>query len=142
MLKVIAIGRLKDKNLASKCDEYLKRLTRFAKVELLELKDSDVAEEGARILKSVAAERGLVLALGEEGEAVTSEKFAALLGSAERKVSLIIGGAYGLSAEVKGAADRLISLSPMTFTHELARLILFEQLYRAATILNNVGYHH
>ena len=141
LLKVVVVGRMKDKHLAAKCDEYIKRLSAYGKVELVELKDSDVQDESRRIMRNIDPARDLVIALGEEGRSATSREFADLLRGAERRVTLIIGGAYGLTDEVK-KSGLLLSLSPMTFTHEMARMLLLEQLYRAASILNNSGYHH
>ena len=80
--------------------------------------------------------------MSEEGRLFTSVEFAARLGGAGRRIVIIIGGPYGLDEKIKSSASCLVSLSPMTFTHELARLLVLEQLYRAGAILNNSGYHH
>ncbi|MDD4817752.1 MAG: 23S rRNA (pseudouridine(1915)-N(3))-methyltransferase RlmH [Victivallaceae bacterium] len=142
LLKLIVVGKMKDRALADKCSEYLKRLNSYAKVEMVELKDSTPEDEAVRIRKNFDASRELVLAMGEEGRESSSAGFAAMLGAADRRITLIIGGPYGLSPEIKREATMLFSLSKMTFTHEFARLILLEQLYRAGTILNGSGYHH
>ena len=99
-------------------------------------------KEGAAILKELEKDKGAcIVVLAEEGRQFTSRQFASLLDKAARKVVMIIGGPMGLSDEVKTKADTLLSLSKMTFTHEFARLILFEQLFRAANILNGGHYH-
>lgn len=142
LLKVIVVGKLKDKHLAAKCDEYLRRLSAYGKVELIELKDSNAADEAPKIRKLYDPTKDLVLALGEEGKLYDSNAFAQLIGNANRRVVLIIGGPYGLDDSIKSSATQLLSLSPMTFTHEMARFFLLEQLYRAGSILNGSGYHH
>ncbi|MEA4862560.1 MAG: 23S rRNA (pseudouridine(1915)-N(3))-methyltransferase RlmH [Victivallaceae bacterium] len=142
LIRLLTVGRMKDVHLEAKCAEYLKRLNAYAKVEVVEVKDSNPEEEGAKLLRLFDPARELVLALGEEGETFTSGAFAGMLESAGRRVVLIVGGPYGLSDEVKRAATRLVSLSPLTFTHELARAVLLEQLFRACSIINHTGYHH
>lgn len=142
LVKLLAVGRVKDPHLEAKCEEYLKRLNVYAKMEVVEVKDSDPEEEGVKLRKLFDPGRELVLALGEEGENFSSAEFAHLLETAGRRVVLVVGGPYGLSGEVKQAASKLVSLSPLTFTHELARVILLEQLFRACSIINRTGYHH
>ena len=142
LLKVIAIGKLKDRNFKERCEEYAKWLGQYAKLEIRELPDSGTEKECAAILKELEKDKGAcIIALAEEGQQFTSRQFASLLDKAARKVVMIIGGPMGLSNEVKAKADTLLSLSKMTFTHEFARLILFEQLFRAANILNGGHYH-
>jgi len=142
LVKLLVVGRMKDPYMEAKCGEYLKRLNAYAKVEVTEIKDSTPEEEGAKLLRLFDPARELVLALGEEGETFTSAEFARMLESAGRRVVLIVGGPYGLAGEVKRSAAKLVSLSPLTFTHELARVVLFEQLFRACSIINHTGYHH
>lgn len=143
-LKIIVVGKMKNKALNELCRDYAERLQHFCKTEIVELKDSDPKHEGEKILESLKNFRGKVYAMSEEGKLLTSAQFSKLL---ERDLNdgasaLVIGGAYGLSDEVKARASSLLSLSPMTFTHEFARAILFEQLYRAKNISANTGYHH
>ncbi|MEM9227249.1 MAG: 23S rRNA (pseudouridine(1915)-N(3))-methyltransferase RlmH [Verrucomicrobiota bacterium] len=86
-----------------------------------------------------------VFALAEEGKLMTSEQLAQTVGQlrdSSTEATFIVGGAYGLSDAVKARADVLLSLSPLTLTHEMARVVLLEQLYRAFTILHGSGYHH
>lgn len=142
LIKVLVVGRLKDRAIQARCDEFAKWLGPYAKLEVQELPDSNVAKEGQAILKALERDRGAALvALSEEGKEFTSVKFAEVLGKFDRKVVFVIGGPYGLAPEIRAKADLLWSLSRLTFTHELARLLLFEQLFRAVNILHGGSYH-
>lgn len=141
---LIAIGRIKNSPLASLCDDFAKRLTLRGKFEQIELKDSTVENEGKRILDALSKRKNAqVYALAEEGTTCTSAAFADELLKLQGKPAIfIIGGAYGLSQEVKYYADVCLSLSPFTFTHEIARMLICEQLYRAVSINTGSNYHH
>ncbi len=141
-LKIIAVGKMKNKALAHLCGDYLERLSHYCRAEIAEIGDSDPEREGERMLAHLKNFKGKVYAAGEEGRLRTSREFARLLEGDAGDCAFLVGGAYGLSAEVKARADEVISLSPMTFTHEFARAILLEQLYRAKNISANTGYHH
>lgn len=143
-VKLIVVGKLKNAELRALCAEYEKRLTRYGGIEITELKDSDAETEADVILGKLANFRGRVYAMGEEGRLFTSREFSKMLEAdlMNGSSAFVIGGPYGLSDRVKKRADKLISLSPMTFTHEFARAILIEQIYRAKTISANTGYHH
>lgn len=143
LIKVLVVGRLKDRAIQARCDEFAKWLGPYAKLEVQELPDSNVTKEGQAILKALERDRGAALvALSEEGKEFTSVKFAEVLGKFDRKVVFVIGGPYGLAPEIRAKADLLWSLSRLTFTHELARLLLFEQLFRAVNILHGGSYHN
>ena len=143
LIKILVVGKLKDRAIQARCDEFAKWLTPYAKLEVVELPDSTAAKEGAAILRALERERGSALvALSEEGRDFSSTGFAQLLGRFDRKVVFVVGGPYGLAPEVKQKADLLWSLSKLTFTHELARLLLFEQLFRAVNILHGGSYHN
>lgn len=142
LLKIIAIGKLKDRGFQERCDEYAKWLRPYAKLEMRELPDSTPEKEGAAILKELEKDRNAhIIALSEEGVEYTSREFAAHIGKTDKKIVMIIGGPQGLAQPVKDKANTLMSMSRMTFTHEFARLILMEQLFRAANILNGGHYH-
>ena len=142
LLKIIAIGKLKDKTFKERCDEYAKWLSTYAKLEIKELPDSTPEKEAIAILKELEKDKGaFIVSMSEEGQQCTSRQFAEMLDKAARKVVFIIGGPNGIAPEVKQQAGKLLSLSKMTFTHEFARLILLEQLFRAANILNGGHYH-
>ncbi len=135
MIRIIAIGRLKDQNIRGAFEEYLKRIQRFARLEVQELKDE------ARIPGKPS--RGTVVALDERGMSLTSQELAEFImeKSLAGDLTFIIGGPDGLKDEVKARADLVLSLSRMTFTSQMTRLILIEQIYRALTIIKGVGYH-
>ena len=104
-----------------------------------------IAAEGDKILQKIG-QQSFVVALDEQGQSLTSEGVADFLHqhmlNGTPEITLVIGGPYGLSPEVRNRADRLLSLSAMTLTHQMARLLLLEQLYRGCTILRNEPYHH
>ncbi len=155
-LQIVAVGKLKEHYFVEGCQEYLKRLEGYTKCSVTELPESRLPDrpnelqiaaalqdEGRRILEK--AKGGALVALCIEGEMVSSEelshqimRFAA---GGISTVSFCIGSSYGLSEEVKRAADWKISMSRMTFPHQLARLMLYEQLYRACSIAAGGKYH-
>ena len=141
---VIAIGKMKDRSLAMLCDDFSKRLKRQGNFELIELKDGDVESEGLRILEALAKRSDArIYAMAEEGTTCTSQRLADELYALQgRPAIFILGGAYGLSDLVKERADELFALSPLTFTHEIARMLVCEQLYRAVAIQVGCKYHH
>lgn len=141
---VMAVGRMKNRSLAALCDDFSKRLKRQGNFELLQLKDGDVESEGERILEALNQRRGArIYAMAEEGKTRSSIELAAELFKLQGQPAVfIIGGAYGLSDAVKLRADELFSLSPLTFTHEIAHMLVCEQLYRAVSINSGSKYHH
>lgn len=143
LVKFIAIGKIKDRNLAALCESMLKRIRFDAKIEVLEIKDSGKQNvDNRRIIDALAKEQGFVIALSEDGRAMGSAVLAGKLDRIHKKLVFVIGGPLGLDDAVKQRADLILSLSPMTFTHEMARYILFEQLFRAITIIKGRGYHN
>ena len=153
-ITVISVGSLKEKYLADARDEYKKRLGAYARVEEIELKeekirDEDDAHEIERALECEAdkilasiPKGSFTVALAVEGRQYSSEELAALIGGAQGgKICLIIGSSHGMSERVKRAADVRLSVSKMTFPHQLMRVMLFEALYRAHTILAGKRYH-
>ncbi len=143
LFKIILIGKVRDKLISERISEYVKRLGAYGKVEQVSLADSTVADEGAAILRELKKERNAkVFVLSEEGREFTSPELSAELGKLDRKAVFVIGGPFGLADEVKKAADTLWSLSKLTFPHEIAALLLFEQLYRAENLAHGGSYHH
>ena len=143
LLDIIAVGRIKERSLAERCDEYRKRLGAYAKIQLVEVADGDVPSEGAAILRELDRERHTeVVALSEEGREFTTAEFAARLAAADEKLVFVIGGPFGLAPEVKARARLIWSLSRLTFTHEMARMLLLEQLYRCCNLNAGGSYHH
>ena len=143
-IRIFWVGKTKEGYIKQAIDKYYGLIRRFVPIELITLKEekgSDVErilkKEAERILK---AERSYVL-LSEKGRLMDSLELAEYLFSHD-EMSFLLGGAYGVSEDVYKMARDVISLSPMTFTHELARVILLEQLYRAITIKKGMRYHH
>lgn len=138
----VVVGKLKEDFYRAAVAEYVKRLSRFAKIEIRELPERAGPEEEAdEILRAC---RGYTVALAVEGEKMSSEKFASLVartGDEGRELTFVIGSSCGLSERVKRAADRRISFSDMTFPHQLMRVILAEQVYRAFMIAGGGTYH-
>ncbi|MBD1379829.1 23S rRNA (pseudouridine(1915)-N(3))-methyltransferase RlmH [Metabacillus arenae] len=156
-ITICTIGKLKEKYLKQGIDEYLKRLTLYAKVEIIELPDEKAPEnlseqemlqvkdkEGDRILSKLSDDTH-VIALAIEGKMKTSEQLAADLDKlatyGKSKIAFIIGGSLGLSDAVMKRANVTLSFSKMTFPHQLMRLILLEQVYRAFRINRGEPYH-
>ena len=141
--KIIAVGRMKDKNLEHLTSGILTRLRKYGKTEITILPDSDVAREGSAIIRELDKERNsTVFVLSEEGTQWTTAQFSSRLEQLDRRAVFVIGGPFGLAPEVKQRAHYLWSLSKLTFTHEMARFLLCEQLFRALNLLNGGAYHH
>ncbi|NOT08615.1 MAG: 23S rRNA (pseudouridine(1915)-N(3))-methyltransferase RlmH [Gemmatimonadales bacterium] len=149
-LLLLAVGRLRPYYRAA-CDDYLKRLTRYATVREHEVRESGRAatpavgrREEAERLRDALPDRAVVVALHRGGQAWTSEELARRLDrwrEGGRPVAVVIGGAGGLSDDFLAAAAIRWSLGPMTLPHELARVVVLEQWYRAWTILRGEPYH-
>ena len=142
LIKIIVVGKIKERGLQTKINEFAKWISRYAKLEIVELRDSNVGKEGVAIMKALGKDKAFVFALSEEGKEFTSVKFSKKLASIDQKLIFIIGGPFGLAPEVKQRADCLFSLSQMTLTHEMARLFLLEQIYRAIDIARGGKYHN
>jgi 23S rRNA (pseudouridine1915-N3)-methyltransferase len=137
-MRILAIGKVRKAWVQEGIALYCKRLPGL---EIAELKDSTMAKEAEAISSALRPEERLVV-LTEEGLNLNSLAFAEQLrGSGSDRIAFVIGGADGLAAALKEQAHWRLSLSPMTFPHELARLLLLEQLYRASTILQGGPYH-
>jgi len=143
LLDLIVVGKLRSREIAALCGEFAKRLGAYSRLRIAELADSDPAGEGKAIRHELDRLRGArVVVLSEEGKLFSTVRFAEYLKNCDTRVALVVGGPFGLAPEVKERADLLWSLSPLTFTHELARLLLLEQLYRALNFNAGGGYHH
>lgn len=155
-IKIIAVGKLKEKYLVDGCAEYLKRMGLYCRAEITEIDEAKLPEkpskaqiesalrsEGERILEKAGGT--MMIALCIEGKQLSSPELSALLTRAAvdgvNTVSFVIGSSFGLSDDVKRRASVRLSMSEMTFPHQLARLMLCEQLYRACTIEAGGKYH-
>ena len=138
-LRVVAVGKVKDRELEEACEEYVKRSRAMLPIERAACRDNAAAIEQGR-------KAGKLVLLDRRGDALSSEGLAAWLGSLReagvRAVSFVIGDADGFSEAYLAHADRVLSLSAMTLPHRIAQLVLVEQLYRAGTILAHHPYHH
>lgn len=143
-LAVVAAGKLRDAGLQSLCDDYTRRIQPFAPLEVVEVRDA--AGLRARWARSNAGGTSIRVLLDERGEQLDSRGLARWLeawrADGARQAQFYIGDADGFSADDRGGADRLLALSRLTLPHRLARLVLLEQLYRAATLLAGHPYHH
>ncbi len=153
-IKIIALGKIKEKFLKDGIDEFLKRLTPYANVEIVELspieiKDENLVEkvleqEGEKILAQIKP-NSYVITLEIEGANFSSEKFAQKLeeigNEGYNEIIFVIGSSYGIAKTVSERANLKLSLSKMTFLHQFARLLLVEQIYRAFKIQKGETYH-
>lgn len=140
-LKIVAVGKVKDPCLRTKVEDYKKRIMHDSRIEILEIKDQGICTESEKIKKLLNKNKSFVFVLGEEGREYDSFSFARRIRLINSKITFVIGGAYGLSDEIKKGADEIFSLSRLTFTHEIARMLLMEQIYRAISIIQNKSYH-
>jgi 23S rRNA (pseudouridine1915-N3)-methyltransferase len=141
-INIVAVGKIKDRALAEKINDLCSRILFDAKFTIQEIKDSDKESEGIRLMELANAGNSFSIALSEEGREFTSEEFAKFLQTIpSRTINFCIGGHHGLSDHAKRSSKALVSLSKMTFTHDMARLLLVEQIYRAVSIIKNRGYH-
>lgn len=150
MIKIITIGFIKEQYLKDAIAEYKKRISKYTNLEIIELKDEDFGEiektlkvEEEKILKQIS-DRDYIITLEIEGKELTSIEFAKKIESIQLEnsnITFIIGGSYGLSENIKNKANYHLSFSKMTFPHQLFRVLLLEQIYRAYKINNNESYH-
>ncbi len=139
------MGKTKEQFAIEGIRKYLKLLKPYVDVTIKDIREEKVNDiermrerEGDRILKL----RTPYMLLDEKGKLLTSAQFAEFIFTRGREISFVIGGAYGVSEEVRQGALDTIALSRMTFTHDMARMVLLEQIYRSFTIRNRRGYHH
>ena len=136
--KIIAIGKIKKRWIQEGIEMYLKRLPGL---KIIEIKDNNQTKE-AHMIKEIISKNEILVTLNENGQSFTSKQLATkLLNSYNQKIIFVIGGASGLSPSLNNSASWQLSLSPLTFPHEIARLLLIEQLYRAKNITQGGPYH-
>jgi len=150
MIKIITVGSIKEKYLKDAIDEYTKRISKYTNIEIVEVKDEGLVEptkamslEEEKILKHIN-DKDYLITLEIEGKEFTSEEFAEKLDKIQLEssnITFIIGGSYGLSQNIKDKSRLHLSFSKMTFPHQLFRVLLLEQIYRAFKINNNESYH-
>ena len=143
MIKIICVGKIKEKFYVDALNDSIKRLSKYTKLEIIELPDSNILKEKELILKNINF-KDYNIALAIEGREYNSVEFSNHIDktlSVNSNITFIIGGSDGLDNEIKNSVNELISFSKMTFPHQLFRIILLEQIYRSFKINNNETYH-
>lgn len=156
-INILCVGKIKESFYRDAIAEYSKRLSKFAKIQIIEVADEKtkdgasetenqlvIEKEGSRLLSNIKS-NDYVIALCIEGQKLSSEKLASKISNicinGSSSITFVIGGSLGLSTEIKNRADYKLSFSDMTFPHQLMRVILLEQIYRSFKINNNEPYH-
>ena len=143
MIKILCVGKIKEQYLTDLINDYQKRISKYHKLEIVEVKDEGINKEAISLLKNIKS-NDFVIALCIEGKGYNSLDFAQLLDNTfqvNSNITFVIGGSDGLNKEIKERANLKLSFSNMTFPHGLFRGILLEQIYRAFKINNNETYH-
>ena len=143
MIKIICIGKLKEQYLIDGINDYMKRISKYHKINIVELPDSNIEKEGELILKNITP-KDYIITLDIEGNNINSLDLSSKIDNifiSNPNIVFIIGGSDGLSSKVKDISNYSLSFSKLTFPHGLFRLILLEQIYRSFKILNNETYH-
>ena len=147
MIKIVCVGKIKEKFFEEAIKEYLKRLNKYTKLQIIELNDEkeEVAlkKEAENILKHIK-DNEYVITLEIEGKELSSKEFAKKIDNTlinHSNITFVIGGSYGLDNTVKQRSNYALSFSKLTFPHQLFRVILLEQIYRCFKIINNESYH-
>jgi 23S rRNA (pseudouridine1915-N3)-methyltransferase len=155
-ITILSVGKIKEKYLVQGIHEYAKRLSKYTKLELIEVKDEhapdNLSEKDIEIIKDKEGERILsklkdsyIISLAIEGKQLSSEQLAKQITKIQTyhdsHITFIIGGSLGISDSIKNKSNQLLSFSKMTFPHQLMKLILLEQIYRSFRIKNNEPYH-
>ncbi len=151
-IRVLWVGKTREEWVRRGIEEYAGRIKRYVPIEFAEAREEKgAAEETGRLrecerLKKLLPKQGKLILLDDKGDAVTSPDFASFIvknrDSGISDLIFVIGGSYGFSESFRQESDRIISLSPMTFTHQMVRIFLLEQIYRGFTIINGEPYHH
>ena len=147
-MKIICVGKVKEKFFVDAINEYSKRISKYTKLEIIEIPDESnesiaMKKEGEKILSKIK-DNDYVVTLEIEGNSLTSLEFAKKIDNnfnSNKNLTFVIGGSYGLDESVKSRSDYKLSFSKFTFPHQLFRMILLEQIYRAYKINNNENYH-
>lgn len=143
MIKIVCVGKVKEKYLREAIDDYEKRIGKYHKIDIIEVDDSNINEESDRILKNIG-NRDYVITLEIDGHEIDSVELANKIDKlfiTNSTITFVIGGSYGSHNDVKNRSDYNLSFSKFTFPHQLFRVILLEQIYRCFKILNNETYH-
>ena len=144
MIKIIAVGSIKENYLKDMIEDYYERIIKYHKIKFVEVKDSNITKEKEEILKRIN-KSDYIICLDIHGKEYNSIEFKyhleTLFNNSISNITFIIGGSDGIDDEIKKRSNELISFSKMTFPHGLFRAILLEQIYRSFKIINNESYH-
>ncbi len=144
MIKILCVGKIKEKYLQDLIDDYKTRITKYSKMEIVEIKDSDIFKESEEILKNIN-DKDYNIIMDIKGKMIDSVELSTLIDktftSGYNTITFIIGASNGVTDEVKNRCNYRLSFSNLTFPHGLFRGILLEQIYRSFKILNNESYH-
>lgn len=143
MIKLICVGKIKEQYLKDLINDYLKRINKYHKLDIIELKDSNKMDESKEILKYVNS-KDYIITMDINGNKLSSVELSKKIDNLlmnYSNVTFIIGGSYGLHDDVKSVSNYSLSFSDLTFPHGLFRGLLLEQIYRSFKILNNESYH-
>lgn len=143
MIKIICVGKLKEDYLKSGVSDYVKRISKYHKINVIEVSDSDIDNEEKEIIKHIDS-RDYVISLCIEGEMLSSLELSRKIDNIfieYSTITFVIGGSYGISSRIKERSNMRLSFSKMTFPHGLFRIMLLEQIYRSFKINNNESYH-
>ena len=143
MIKFIVVGKIKESYFNEAIEEYLKRLSKYIKINMVEIKDTNKKVEGEKILSKIS-DKDLIVTLDIKGKQLSSKEFSNFVNdklSDTRNLTFVVGGSEGLSESVQKRSDCSISFSKLTFPHKLFRVMFLEQLYRTFKINNNESYH-
>ena len=143
MIKIICVGKIKENYLRDMIDDYAKRISKYHKIEIIELTDSNINKEKEELLRVINT-KDYNIVMDIDGNNLSSREFAEKIDKTfliNSNITFIIGGSDGISPEIKELANYRLSFSKLTFPHQLFRGILLEQIYRAFKILNNESYH-
>ena len=144
MIKILCVGKIKEKYLEELIADYQKRINKYMKIEIVELKDDSIHEREIANLSKIINSKDYNVALDMRGNIFSSEEFASFVDKTlvvNSNITFIIGPSLGLNEEILNKCNKVISFSNMTFPHGLFRGILLEQIYRAFKIIHNESYH-
>lgn len=159
-IQIICVGKIKEKSLTNLCDEYLKRISKYAKISVLEIPDEKIDKVSSQVeidkVKSIEcnkiidriqkSSKSYVICLDLIGKTLSStglsDKISNIATYSSSNITFVIGGSLGLNEELLKISDEAISFSTLTFPHQLIRVFLLEQIFRSFKIINNEVYHH
>lgn len=150
MIKILCVGKIKEKFFRDAISEYIKRIQKYSKIEIIEVPDVNLNNSEVNLVKErdnlikYINDKDFIITLEIEGKELSSKEFSDLIDKTfltQSNITFIIGGSYGIHSDIKNKSNFSLSFSKMTFPHQLFRIILLEQIYRGFKIINNESYH-